>query len=96
MVKVDTKLVNKLEKLRMLVNAPVTLTCGYRCPSHNTTVGGVSGSEHMEGTAADIIIGSLSPANVAKLAEKVSFNGIGTYPTFTHVDIRKKKARWNG
>ena len=35
---------------------PITINSGYRCPSLNSLVGGVSNSQHVTGQAADINI----------------------------------------
>ena len=47
-----------------------------------------------EGTATDIAVKGMSPDEVADCAEKL-FDGLGRYDTFTHVDSRGKKARWD-
>lgn len=92
---IDPKLPTCLEKLRTLAgNKPVKINSGYRSPAYNKKVGGSPNSQHMKGTAADIVIPGLTPKQVAVLAEKAGFMGIGIYPTFTHVDVRPKKARW--
>jgi uncharacterized protein YcbK (DUF882 family) len=96
LVKIDERLVEKLQKLRDMIGKPIVIHSGYRTPEYNKKVGGANESQHMEGTAADISIAGLSPEKVAELAEKVGFNGIGIYKTFTHVDVRSSKARWRG
>jgi hypothetical protein len=48
----------------------------------------------MKGTATDIAVKGMSPDEVADCAEKL-FDGLGRYDTFTHVDSRGKKARWD-
>jgi len=95
-VHVNPNLISKLQKLRDMVGKPITIVSGYRCAAHNASVGGVPRSQHKLGNAADISISGMSPAEVAKLAEKVGFNGIGRYSTFTHVDVRGYRSRWNG
>lgn len=64
----------------------------------NSAVGGTTYSQHLYGTAADIKISGVSPKKVAAYAEKLLPNsgGIGTYGTFTHIDVRSQKSRWNG
>lgn len=48
---------NTLEKIRTLCgDHPVTITSGYRCPTLNACVGGVSDSAHLYGCAADFVI----------------------------------------
>jgi hypothetical protein len=97
-VEPDKKLIKTLETIRDHFGAPVTVSSGIRCKTHNTNVGGASQSQHMKGTAADIKVKGISPSEVVKYAESLMPNtgGIGTYNTFTHIDVRSTKARWNG
>jgi uncharacterized protein YcbK (DUF882 family) len=44
----------KLELLRDDYGKPMIVTSGYRCPTHNERVGGVSGSLHTLGRATDV------------------------------------------
>ena len=91
---VDEKLVEYLQQIREYFNAPVIINSGYRCPKHNSNVGGAAQSQHMKGKAADIVVKGVSPRQVAAFAEKIGVNGIGIYSTFTHIDTRTVKARW--
>lgn len=43
-----------LQPIRDAFCAPIIVTSGYRCPELNKTVGGVTNSQHLEATAADI------------------------------------------
>ena len=91
------KLAKALEELRTLANSPLTITSGYRCPRHNSRIGGAKGSQHMHGIAADISSKRLTPKELAELAEKVpafANGGIGVYSRWIHVDIREGRARW--
>lgn len=92
------KLVKLLDQIRGHFNAPVTITSGVRCKTHNTNVGGASSSQHLKGTAADIKVKGVQPEDVAAYAETLlpGTGGIGRYGTFTHVDVRSSKSRWNG
>lgn len=36
----------------------------------------------------------MTSAQVAAASEKIGFDGIGSYNTFTHLDTRGSKARW--
>lgn len=89
--KVNMELVIALEKLRKLVNVPIIITSGYRCPIHNKTVGGVKNSQHLFNNAVDVKIKGYSPMQVTKLAKQCGFIWIKAYPTFTHIDIRRLK-----
>lgn len=97
-VEPDEQLVRLLEKIRKHFGVPVTINSGIRCKTHNANVGGVSASQHLKGTAADISVKGIDPAKVAAYAETLLPNtgGIGIYKTFVHVDVRKTKSRWNG
>ena len=87
-------LVARLEMLRSQFNKPIKVISGYRCPKHNTKVGGAKKSQHMLSQAADIVIDGISPKRVAKLAHGI-FKGIGIYDHFTHVDTRTYRASWD-
>lgn len=68
-----------LERIRSTLDAPITVTSGYRGPDVNRAVGGVSSSDHTRGHAADIVAPSYgTPYQIAKaLAPLVSVLGIG-------------------
>ncbi|MDP1873804.1 D-Ala-D-Ala carboxypeptidase family metallohydrolase, partial [Phenylobacterium sp.] len=56
-----------LEKVRSLLgDRPITVTSAYRNPAVNAAVGGVKTSDHAQGHAADIVVGTLSPYETAK------------------------------
>ncbi len=54
-----------LDPLRQAWGRPIAVTSGYRCPQLNKAVGGVPGSQHLLGQAADIVAGS--PRDNARL-----------------------------
>ena len=95
---VAPELVEVLQKIRDHFKAAVTISSGYRTPSHNKKVDGATYSQHQYGTAADIKVKGVSPKTVAAYAETLlpKKGGIGIYPTFTHVDVREVRSRWNG
>lgn len=54
-VKNLTALVDKvLDPVREMYGKPIYISSGYRCPRLNKAVGGVAGSQHKTGQAADI------------------------------------------
>ena len=95
-IPIDAELVRVLQDARDHFGAPVTIHSAYRTPAYNKKVGGVSNSQHIRGTAADITVNGVSPEKVyGYFAEKYPNSyGIGKYPTFTHIDVRSVKARW--
>lgn len=95
---ISPALVTVLQQIRDHFKAPVTINSGYRTEAKNKTVGGAAYSQHKYGTAADIAVKGVHPAEVAKYAETilVGMGGIGIYNSFTHIDVRKIKSRWKG
>lgn len=95
---IDSELVAVLQKIRDHFGKSVNITSAYRTPTKNKACGGAMYSQHLYGRAADISISGVSPKKVAAYAETLLKNkgGIGTYATFTHVDVRAAKARWKG
>ena len=96
-VLVDDDLVDLLEQIREAAGGVVTINSGYRSPAHNAAVGGVSSSQHLYGRAADIVVAGASPLLVGQIAEYYldRRGGIGVYQTFTHVDTRTIRSRWD-
>ena len=95
---IDSDLVNVLQKIRNHFGKSVTITSAYRTPTKNKAVGGQAYSQHLYGRAADIKVKGITPKKVAAYAETLLKNkgGIGIYSTFTHIDVRATKSRWNG
>ena len=95
---IDSELVNVLQKIRTHFGKSVSITSAYRTPTKNKACGGTTYSQHLYGRAADVKISGVSPKKVAAYAETLLKNkgGIGTYSTFTHIDVRGTKARWKG
>lgn len=95
---IDTALVEILQKIRDHFGVPITINSAYRTPEYNKKIGGSIYSQHQYGKAADIVVKGVKPADVAAYAEQLmpSYGGVGRYATFTHVDVRDEKSRWNG
>lgn len=93
-VKLDPRLVDIVQKIRKHFNKPVYINSGYRCPTHNKAISGSPKSQHMEGKAADIKVSGVSPDRVADYCESF-VDGLGRYSSFTHIDTRGYKARWD-
>ena len=95
---ISPELVEVLQKIRDHFGKPVTINSGFRTVTKNKAVDGATYSQHLYGMAADITVKGISPKVVAAYAETLMPNtgGIGIYDTFTHIDVRKTKSRWNG
>ena len=93
-------LAEELQVVRQVVESPIAINSGYRCYSHNKAVGGAKSSQHLLGKAVDIVIKGHKPSDTYSLLELLIKDGVilegglGKYSTFTHYDIRGKKARW--
>lgn len=94
---VTPRLVEFLQTLREIIDRPIRITSGIRCPKHNRAVGGGRSSWHLVGRAADITVPGLTTEELL-VAVKASrlFTGIGYYPKrqFVHVDTRNRPAYW--
>ena len=93
----NEELLELLEEVREHFG-PVTVTSATRCERHNKAVGGVEGSRHTKGQAADIQVPGVAPRDVYEFldAKHPITLGLGNYSNFTHMDSRHSKGRWNG
>lgn len=89
-----------LQVLRDNLGRSIRINSGYRSPEHNKAIGGASESQHVLGTAADIVVDGLTPRQVHTEIEKLIAEGkmreggLGLYATWVHYDVRGTKARW--
>lgn len=92
---IDQDLIDKLEEVRALLGAPITVTSGYRCArkqqmlraqGYETSVGQ---STHEQGKAADIKADDMDKLRV--FVDMV-FNSYGVAKSFIHVDLRPRRA----
>ncbi len=91
-VKLNKRLVEKLQQLRDIAKRPIVINSGFRCAEHNAAVGGADRSLHMQGQAVDFAIRQtgMNAQQLLDLCNQVGFTGIGVYQQqgFIHVDIR--------
>ena len=88
--------------------APLNITSGYRCPGHNSFVGGHPLSIHQWGLALDVDVDDYRVDDLHKIIiEEAPDLRVGKYPGFVHIDTGyciyprarkawKKKHRWIG
>ena len=97
---VAPRLVMVLQSIRSHFGKAVNIHSGYRTPPYNAQVGGVEGSQHTYGTAADISIKGVSVSDVSAYARSImpDWGGVGSYREqgFTHIDVRETQSDWNG
>lgn len=97
-VLISPELVKVLQKIRTHFGKPITINSAYRTVKHNKAEGGATYSQHLYGTAADIVVSGVAPKTVAAYARKImpDYGGVGTYSSFVHVDVRADVANWKG
>lgn len=93
-VMIDSKLLEGLVLLRIMLDRPIYITSGYRCTRENERVKGYKTSYHMLGMAVDIKVKDISISDLADIAQDIGFKGIGEYEKHLHLDIRPVKYRW--
>ena len=89
---VSPRLLELLDRLRANVGGPLQISCAYRCPAHNAAVGGVANSQHVSGTAADVLCPDwLTMGQFWWHVLQLPFDGVGVYwdDEFIHVDVRE-------
>lgn len=93
-------LAENLQILRDELGVPIHINSCYRPPDYNKKIGGVSSSQHLTASAADITCKTKTPKQLAAVIEKLIVagkmkqGGVGIYPGFVHYDIRGRRARW--
>lgn len=96
-VRMDEKVIRLMQNIRNHFGSPITVTSGMRCKTHNKNVGGIKNSEHLKGKAVDFKVRGVSPRKVQDYAYSLNqIGGTGYYNTFTHVDVKGDKFKFNG
>lgn len=94
---ISTKLATMLEVLFGTLHcSKIIVNSGYRCPTHDKSVGGTGSGQHTLGTAADVVCYSkdgsiISSKVVSCVAQDLGFTGIANIDSSyqsTHLDVR--------
>lgn len=86
---VDPKLIFAFQNLRNVWGSAIKITSGFRCQSHNKSVGGVNFSLHTKGQAIDLVPLNGNLTEFEKLARLI-FPFVKKYDDlgFVHCDTR--------
>ena len=85
-------LLDRLQKLRDLVDRPMKITSGGRCPHHPNEVHRTKPADHQLCWAVDVAVsGGIERAELVKYGIEVGFNAIGVAGTFVHLGYRPDK-----
>lgn len=82
---------NLLEPLREIVQRPIILNSGYRCPALNKAIGGAKNSQHLIGEASDIRCGSaLEVLHLAQIVKRheLPFDQMILYESILHLSFK--------
>jgi uncharacterized protein YcbK (DUF882 family) len=93
-VDIDPKLIETLMMLsRAFDGRPLALVSAHRVPGRGTN----KTSYHVRGMATDIVIRGVSVSDLRAAAVRLKIGGVGRYPTFVHIDVRRDYPyRWYG
>lgn len=97
-INMNIEFVKKLDKLRECYGSVMKVSSGYRTKAHNQEVGGVNGSYHTRGEAADIFVSNFNEMQkLSQCADNVGIKGLFQYKTkkgnyFVHLDNRTSKS----
>ena len=90
------RMAQKMQSVRSwLGDRPITITSWYRPPAVNKAVGGAQNSTHLQGHGVDFVVAGLSPGQVQRILDPKWGGGLGYGRSFTHLDDRGYRARWN-
>ena len=92
--KMESSFLLSLDKARDIAEISFRITSGYRTVTYNEKVGGVNGSSHTKGLAADISCSSSANRFIIVNALLIAgFTRIGIANNFIHVDSDLEKVQ---
>ena len=98
---IDQRVIDMAQVIREELGVPVKVNSGCRCKKHNARVGGVKGSKHTKGLAADLSC-SMGSDVMFQAVKRLQAQGklpaldyCIKYKTFIHIDCGgKRKNMW--
>jgi uncharacterized protein YcbK (DUF882 family) len=91
------RIAKAMESIRRRYGKPIQITSWYRDPAANAAVGGATQSRHLLGDAVDFVVPGRHPYDVYADLDSWwgSQGGLASSRSFTHIDARGYRARWN-
>ncbi len=90
----DKTLLEMLDEVRDKFDKPIHITSGYRTEAWNEQIGGVLGSSHTKGLAADLACENSSDRfDLINCILDVGFSRVGIAKNFIHIDIDPDKSQ---
>lgn len=90
-IRIREDAMDRLQRLRDRLGAPMIINSAYRTPERNAAVGGAKDSRHVKGEAFDVSMANHDPEVFVAAARTCGFGGIGWYGpgkgNFIHIDI---------
>lgn len=86
------RLATELEKVREILQKPITITSGYRCLDLNRKLGSKDTSSHVVGCAADFVVSGYSVKEVVQIIKDSYIRpdqAIAEYDEWIHFSISK-------
>lgn len=86
---VDARILSAVQTIQFGLQEQLVITSGFRCEKHNAAVGGVPGSQHTLGLAADIACTDAGKRYaMVKMALSSGVRGIEITKKHLHLDFR--------
>lgn len=79
---------NRVQLVRDIVNHPLHVTSGGRCPHHPDEMNRTTPADHQKQQACDVAVDGITRGNVISAAIAVGCNAIGVAKTFVHLGHR--------
>ena len=87
---VNLSALRRLERVRLIVKRPLTVTSGGRCPNHPNETHRTTPADHQNRVGVDISVrGGVERAELVSIGLECGFNAIGIAKTFVHLGYRE-------
>jgi len=88
---IKDELAIKVQKVRDLIDRPISINSGIRCVAHNAANNSKTTSSHIDGWAADLGYTGSKERHSLLAAIMQVFDRVGIAKTFIHVDVDANK-----